>query len=102
MQPKDTKAPVLHVYAASGRHRMSLKLRYRVEDDHGRTSERVLVYRKSRIVKSLKRPLRTTDDSVAYWVRLSIATRGLYRYCVRATDAAGNRSPLVCAALRIR
>jgi thermitase len=102
VQPKDTKAPLVHVYAASGRARVLLKLRYRVEDDHGRTSERLLVYRKSKIVKRLARPVRTTDAAVAYWVRLSIPTRGLYRYCVRATDAAGNRSPLVCAGLRIR
>jgi hypothetical protein len=46
--------------------------------------------------------LRTTDDAVAYWVGFTFARRGTYRYCVRASDAAGNHSPLACAAIRIR
>jgi hypothetical protein len=30
------------------------------------------------------------------------AKAGSYRFCVRATDAAKNRSPLACAAIRVR
>jgi hypothetical protein len=92
----------VHVYPASGRHRKALHLRYRVQDNSGKTSERVLVYRKAKLLKSFKRVLRTTDDAVAYWVSFRFATRGSYRYCVRANDAAGNRSRLACAAIRIR
>jgi len=92
----------VHVYAASGRHRQALHLRYRVQDDHGRTSERLLVYRKTKLLKTFSRPLRTTDDAVAYWVSYRFALGGTYRYCVRATDAAGNRTRLACAAIRIR
>ena len=99
---KDTKAPVVHVYAASGRHRKALHLRYRVQDNSGHTSERVLVYRKTKLLKTFTRALRTTDDAVAYWVGFSFAKRGTYRYCVRASDAASNHSPLRCAAIRIR
>jgi hypothetical protein len=99
---KDTKAPVVHVYAAKGRHRTPLRLRYRVQDNSGKTSEQVLVYRKAKLLKSVKRVMRTTDDAVAYWVSYRFAARGSYRYCVRANDAAGNRSRLACAAIRIR
>jgi thermitase len=98
---KDTKAPVVRVYAVSGRHRKSLHLRYRVQDDSGRSSERVLVYRKTKLLKTFTRALRTTDDAVAYWVGYSFAKRGAYRYCVRASDAAGNNR-LACAAIHIR
>ena len=98
----DTNAPVVHVYAASGRHRAMLRLRYRVKDDKGKTSERVLVYRKTKLLKSFTRALRTTDDAVAYWVTYRFGTRGSYRYCVRASDAAGNHSPLACAAIHVR
>jgi hypothetical protein len=93
---------VVHVYAASGRHRKPLRLRYRVADNRGRTSERVLVYRKTKVLKRFSRPLRTTESTIAYWVSFRFAARGSYRYCVRATDAAGNRSRLACAAVRIR
>jgi hypothetical protein len=98
----DTKVPVVHVYAARGRHRKLVHLRYRVQDNSGRTSERVLVYRKTKLLKTFRRALRTTDAAVAYWVGYSFAARGSYRYCVRASDAAGNHSPLACAAIRIR
>jgi len=98
----DRKAPVVHVYAASGRHRRALHLRYRVQDDRGHTSERLFVYRKTKLLKTFSRSLRTTDDAVAYWVSFRFALSGTYRYCVRATDAAGNRSRLACAAIRIR
>jgi len=98
----DTKAPVVHVYAASGRHRASLRLRYRVRDDSGKTSERVFVYRKAKLLKSFTRALRTTDDAVSYWVTYRFVVRGSYRYCVRGSDAAGNHSPLACAAIHVR
>ena len=91
----------MRVYAATGRYRKVLHLRYRVQDDSRRTSERVLVYRKTKLLKTFTRALRTTDDAVAYWVGFSFAKRGTYRYCVRASDAAGNHS-LACAAIRIR
>jgi hypothetical protein len=39
---------------------------------------------------------------VTYWVGFRFAARGSYRYCVLAADAAGNRSRLACAAVRIR
>jgi hypothetical protein len=77
-------------------------LRYRVQDDRGQTAERVLVYRKTKLLKTFTRALRTTDDAVAYWVRFSFTARGSYRYCVRASDGAGNHSRLACAAIRIR
>jgi subtilisin family serine protease len=63
---RDTKAPVVHVYATSGRHRKPVRLRYRVQDTSGKTSERLFVYRKTKLLKTFTRALRTTDDAVAY------------------------------------
>ena len=62
----------------------------------GQTSERVFVYRKTKQLKTFTRPLRTTDDAVAYWVGFSFAKSGSYRYFRRR---AGNRR---CATIRIR
>jgi subtilisin family serine protease len=99
---RDTSAPVVYVYAASGRRHKAVRLRYRVHDNSGRTSERVQVYRGKTLLKTLTRPLRTTDAAVAYWVTYSFAARAAYRYCVRASDAARNASALRCAPVRIR
>jgi thermitase len=99
---RDTSPPVVHVYAATGRRHKPVRLRYRVQDNGGRTSERVLVYRGRKVLKTFTRPLRTTDSAVAYWVTYSFPARAAHRYCVRATDAARNASPLRCAAVRVR
>ena len=48
------------------------------------------------------RPLRETDGAVAYWVVWRPRKAGSYRFCVRATDSAKNRSPLACAQVRVR
>ena len=79
-----------------------LRLRYKVSDNKGETTERITVYRRAKVLRSLIRPLRTTDNSVAYWVLWRASTKGSYRFCVRATDRAGNRSRLACAAIRVR
>jgi hypothetical protein len=92
---------VLRVYAASGRRHQPIRLRYRVHDNDGRTSERVRIYRGKKLLKTFIRPVRTTDAAVAYWVTYSFPARAAYRFCVRATDAARNASPLHCAAIRI-
>jgi thermitase len=99
---RDTSAPVVHVYAASGRRHRAVRLRYRVQDNSGRTSERVAVYRSGKLLKTFTRPLRTTGPAVAYWVVYAFPARAAYRYCVRATDAARNASALRCAVVRIR
>jgi len=78
-----------------------LRLRYKVSDNKGETKERITVYRRAKVLRSLIRPLRTTDNSVAYWVFWRASRTGSYRFCVRATDRAGNRSRLACAAIRV-
>jgi subtilisin family serine protease len=98
----DTTAPVVHVYAATGRRHRTVHLRYRVQDNKGRTSERLQVFRGKKVLKTFTRPLRTTDAAVAYWVAYAFPARAAYRFCVRATDASHNASALRCAAVRIR
>jgi subtilisin family serine protease len=98
----DTLAPVVRAYAAVGRRGRILKLTYRVRDDRGRTSERITFYRGARLLKTVVRPLRDTDDATSYWLAWRAPRRALRgRFCVRAVDAAGNVSAS-CAPLRVR
>jgi thermitase len=99
----DRKAPSVKAYAVGGRHGSLLKLRYRVGDEAHQTAEQISVYRKTRLLRQYKRPLRQTDGVIAYWVTWRAPRlRGAYRFCVRATDAAGNRSAPACAGIRVR
>jgi thermitase len=99
----DRRAPVVTVYRTTAKHGSRVKLRYRVQDDSGETSEQIRVYRRTRLLKGFARTLRPTDAFTAYWVlwRAPSSAQSL-RYCVLATDEAGNRSALTCARLLIR
>jgi hypothetical protein len=79
-----------------------VRLRYRVRDDKGETTEKLTIFRRSRVLRRLTRPLRPTDNAVVYWIAWRAPrVRGAYRFCVRATDRAGNHSALTCASVRI-
>ena len=99
---RDTTAPALRVYDARGRHGTLVRLRYRVRDDKGETSEKLTVFRRNRLLRRFTRPLRPTDNAVVYWIAWRAPrVRGSYRFCVRATDRTGNHSALKCAFVRI-
>ena len=99
---RDTTAPGVRVYVARGRRGTIVRLRYRVRDDKRETSEKLTVSRRNRVLRRLTRPLRPTDNAVVYWIAWRAPrVRGTYRFCVRATDRAGNHSPLACAAVGI-
>jgi hypothetical protein len=73
-----------------------------VHDDKGETTEKLTVSRRGRVLRRLTRPLRLTENAVVYWIAWRTPRiRGSYRFCVSATDRAGNRSPLSCAAVRV-
>jgi hypothetical protein len=98
----DTQAPTVQAYAGIAHRAKLTKLRYRVGDDSGQTSERITVYRGRVILKTYSRPLRTTDSAVPYWVLFKAPTRrGFLRFCVKAADGAGNTSTS-CAPVQVR
>ena len=93
---------MVRLYPVRGRRGALLRLRYRVSDDAGHTSECITVYRRTRVQKKFFRALRKTDSAVAYWVAWRAPGRRFTgRFCVRATDRAGS-SATSCASLRIR
>jgi subtilisin family serine protease len=97
----DTVPPIVHAYPVAGKRGRPIKLRYRVRDDHGETTEQVSVYRGHALVRKLGRNLRPTEDSVVYWFPWKAPKRKLAgRFCVRAADGAGNVATS-CAALKI-
>jgi thermitase len=99
----DAKAPTARAYAAHGRRRQLVRLRYRASDDRGQTAERITVFRKSEKLSVYKRRLRATLPQIAYSVIWHAPRKaGKYRFCVLATDGAGNHSKTACAAVRVR
>jgi subtilisin family serine protease len=101
-KPVDTVPPVVHAYPVTGKRGRPVKLRYRVRDDQGETTEQVSVFRGRSVVGKLGRNLRPTEDSVVYWFPWKAPKRKLAgRFCVRAADGAGNVSTS-CASLKIR
>ncbi len=102
----DTSAPAVRALASRGRRGKPAQLRYVVRDDSGKSTESVAVYRRGKVIARLKRPLGPAEAGKAlyYFVTWRVPPKlsgGLLRFCVRATDAAGNRSKTSCASLKI-
>jgi hypothetical protein len=101
----DRTRPRVSAIASAGSAGSLVRLDYRVSDDSGRTRERVTVLRGKRTLAVLSTALGAVAPRQIYFVtwRAPRSTRGTtLRFCVRATDAAGNRSLSSCAPLRIR
>jgi hypothetical protein len=100
----DTTAPRVSAVASSGKAGTLVHLEYRASDDSGRAREHVTVLRGRRTVVKLSTRLASVAAGRTYFVawRAPRSARGTLRFCIRATDAAGNNSPSSCAPLRVR
>ena len=96
----DHKPPLVSAYPASAKRGARAKLRFDVFDDSGRSSARVRVYEGGSLVATLASPeefkVGTRSVVVRWPVPATLRSREL-RFCVIATDPAGNRSAPSCA-----
>jgi hypothetical protein len=101
---RDTSAPRASAIPSSGRAGGGVALRYRISDDSGSASAELRVRRGSRVLDTIRRPAEAAHGrlAVAHWYAPARARRGGLVFCVRATDAAGNRSGSACAPVRLR
>jgi len=96
----DIRAPLVTAFPASARRGKAATLRFDVFDDSGRSSAAVRVYEGGRLVAKLTSPMQfeigTRHSKVVWPVPLRLSSRKL-RFCVVASDPAGNRSAPACA-----
>jgi hypothetical protein len=100
----DTRAPLDHAFASHGVHGRVARLAYAAQDGRGVTADRVRVYRRGRLVRTIRISLGKANPFYAYeapW-RVARRVRGRLRFCVDSVDAARNKSNLSCAPLVIR
>jgi hypothetical protein len=100
----DTRAPVDRAFASRGVHGKTVRLSYWAADGRGVTADTLRVYRKSRLLRTIRISLGDASPFLNYYARWHAPrkVRGKLRFCVQSTDAAGNRSNLSCAPLTIR
>jgi hypothetical protein len=100
----DTRAPVDRAFASRGVHGKTIRLSYWAADGRGVTADTLRVYRKSRLLGTVRIRLGDASPFLDYYARWHAPrkVRGKLRFCVQSTDAAGNRSNLSCAPLTIR
>jgi hypothetical protein len=106
LRSPDVRAPLVTAYPASATRGKPALLRFGLYDDSGRSRARVLVYERSSLLASIASPGRfaigTRSARVRWLVPTKLESRQL-RFCVVASDAAGNRSEPACAPfLRVR
>src|SRR5262245_24502127 len=102
--PPDTRAPVDRAFASHGVHGKTVRLSYWAADGRGATADTLRVYRKSRLLGTVRIRLGDASPFLNYYARWHAPrkVRGKLRFCVQSTDAAGNRSNQSCAPLTIR
>jgi hypothetical protein len=100
----DTRAPLDEAVKMKGVHGKTMHLLYFAADGRGETTDTVVVYRGSRVMKRIVTRLEDTNPFFPYWVpwRVPGKLRGKLRFCVRSADRAGNKSNQSCASLTIR
>jgi serine protease AprX len=98
----DRQAPLVKALMSAGRRGALVKLLYRVTETSGRAQERIRVFRGTRLVRTRFTSLARREVGRTYYVYWRAPRTGRYRFCVRATDAAGNTSAASCAAIRLR
>jgi hypothetical protein len=96
----DIRAPLVTVHPASARRGKWATLHFEVFDDSGRAATTVRVYEKNTLLSTLHPPsvftIGTRAVAVRWLVPAKLRSRQL-RFCVAASDPAGNRSRLACA-----
>ena len=102
--PRDEEAPRIKALKSTGVVGGVAKLRYSVFDESGKAREEIRVLRGGKLVATIKVPLGARSGTKIYGRAWRVPKRftGASRFCVRAWDAAGNRSPQSCAALVLR
>jgi len=100
----DTRAPHVSAFPARATHGKVAELNYWALDGRGRTAETVRIYRRSRLLKTIRVPLADSNPFMTSHVswRVPRTLHGRLRYSVRSVDAAGNRSTLSWARLVVR
>jgi hypothetical protein len=90
----DRRPPHLIAYSTDARRGKVAQLRFWALDGRGRTAEVVRIYKKTRLLKTIRRPLHDSNPFVVSHVdwRVPKSLRGRLRYSVDAVDAAGNHS----------
>jgi hypothetical protein len=105
---RPARPPAPHVVpSAHGSHVSHGKvaqLVYAAQDGRGLTADTIHVYRRNRLLKTIRIALGDASPFCSYDARWRVPRRirGRLRFCVRSTDAAGNKSNLSCARLVIR
>jgi hypothetical protein len=100
----DRRPPHLIAYATEARRGKVAQLRYRVLDGRGSTAEVIRIYKKTKQLKTIRRPLHDSNPFVVSVVRWQVpkTVHGRLRFSVDATDAAGNHSTRRWAWLVVR
>jgi hypothetical protein len=96
----DIKAPLVTAYPASATRGKPATLRFGVFDDSGQSKAVVRIYEQSSLLATLTSPMGfkigTRSVRLSWLVPAKLKSREL-RFCVVATDPAGNRSAPACA-----
>jgi hypothetical protein len=105
LRSKDIRAPLIDAGSSTGKRGGVARLRFNVLDDSGKARESARISTTTgKLLATRATRLRRTDplrfESIPWRVPPKLRQRTL-RFCVKAVDAAGNRSSPACGTLKI-
>jgi len=105
LRSKDIRPPQVYTQPASAKRGSTVKLTYSVLDDSERTRDVVRISAGKTLKAVLKAPMRTAVYQKPHSVKWDVPKTlkpGMLRFCVVATDPAGNHNTPVCMQLKVR
>ena len=101
-RPSDQQPPRVTALPTEGAVAETVRLRYRVSDQGGRTRETATVYAGQRRLGVVRGAAHAVDPTVLYYfISWPHAAAAATRFCIASTDMTGNVSQPSCAPLRI-
>jgi hypothetical protein len=95
----DIVAPTAKALPAKGKAGAWVRMRYYMNDNSGVARARISIYNGSKLRIRRSGPFRKVKLDAVYSFQYRTGFVGSLRWCIRAIDRAGNRSPLSCAPL---
>jgi hypothetical protein len=105
LRSKDIRPPQVYAQPASARRGATARLKYSVLDDSERTREVIRISAGNALKAVVRAPMRTAvyqKPHVVTWRVPKSLKPGTLRFCIVATDPAGNHNAPVCTPLTVR
>jgi hypothetical protein len=99
----DTRAPIVRTVKTKAKRGKQVTLDYFVQDGRNESQDVIKIYRNNKVIKTISYTLSDASPFFSYYVKWPVpkTEKGKLKYCVQASDRAGNQSAVSCSAITV-